>query len=252
MMKIVSWNVNGLRSVSKKGFGDWLKKENADIVCLQEIKVQKEQLTPELLKPKGYYSFINSAQKKGYSGVLVYSKVKPISVKNKLGIKRFDNEGRMLELKYKTFTLINLYLPHGGRKKENLKYKLDVYSKLLNKLKRNNSGRLVLIGDFNIAHQEIDLERPKQNHNNIMFTNEERKQISNIIDMGFVDTFRKFNNKGGNYTWWPYMRNARQRNLGWRIDYCFVSNNLQSCLTKALMLPKVNGSDHCPIGIINK
>lgn len=248
-MKIVSWNVNGLRSVSKKGFGDWLKKENPDVVCLQEIKAQKEQLTSELLKPKGYYSFINSAQKKGYSGVLVYSKVKPISVVRKLGISRFDNEGRILELKYKSFTLINFYLPHGGRKKENLKYKLDVYAKLINKLKRNNSKKLIIIGDFNIAHEEIDLERPKQNHKNIMFTDEERKQISNIVDIGFIDTFRKFNNKGSNYTWWPYMRNARQRNLGWRIDYCFVSSNLKNRLTKAFILPKITGSDHCPIGI---
>lgn len=251
-MKIVSWNVNGLRSVSKKGFYGWLKKENADIVCLQEIKVQKEQMTSELLKPLGYYSIINSAKKKGYSGVLVYSKVKPISLKNKLGIRRFDDEGRMLELKYKSFTLINFYLPHGGRKKENLKYKLDVYTKLLNKLKRNNTGRLILIGDFNIAHEEIDLERPKQNHNNIMFTDEERKKISELVDMGFIDTFRKYNNKGGNYTWWPYMRNARQRNLGWRIDYCFISKNLSRKLTKAFILPKVTGSDHCPIGITIK
>ncbi|OGM79541.1 exodeoxyribonuclease III [Candidatus Woesebacteria bacterium RIFOXYB1_FULL_38_16] len=248
-MKIISWNVNGLRSVSKKGFIEWFKKEKADIVCLQEIKAQKEQLVPELLNPKGYYSFINSAQKKGYSGALVYSKEKPISVKNKLGISRFDNEGRMLELKYKTFTLINFYLPHGGRKKENLKYKLDVYTELLKKLKRNNRRKLIIIGDFNIAHQEIDLERPKQNNNNIMFTSEERKQILKIIDMGFVDTFRKFNKKGGNYTWWPYMRNARQRNLGWRIDYCFISKNLSGKLTKAFILPKVAGSDHCPVGI---
>ena len=140
-------------------------------------------------------------------------------------------------------------MPHGGRKKENLKYKLDVYTELLKKLKRNNRRKLIIIGDFNIAHQEIDLERPKQNNNNIMFTSEERKQILKIIDMGFVDTFRKFNKKGGNYTWWPYMRNARQRNLGWRIDYCFISKNLSGKLTKAFILPKVAGSDHCPVGI---
>lgn len=249
MMKIVSWNVNGLRSISKKGFSDWLRKENVDIVCLQEIKAQKEQLASELLNPTGYYSYINSAQKKGYSGVLVYSKEKPISVKKKLGISRFDNEGRILELKYKTFTLINFYLPHGGRRKENFKYKLDVYKKLLKKLKRNVNRRLILIGDFNIAHEEIDLEKPKQNHNNIMFTDEERTQISTIIDMGYIDTFRKFNKKGGNYTWWPYMGNARERNLGWRIDYCFISKNLSGKLKKAFILPKVAGSDHCPIGI---
>ena len=135
-MKIISWNVNGLRSVSKKGFVEWFEKENIDIACLQEIKVKKEQLTSYLMKPLGYYSYFNSAKKKGYSGVLVYSKEKPISARKKLGISRFDNEGRMWELKYKTFTLINLYLPHGGRKKENLKYKLTVYKKLLSKIRR--------------------------------------------------------------------------------------------------------------------
>lgn len=249
-MKILSWNVNGLRSISKKGFDDWLKKENADIVCLQEIRAQKEQLTSELLKPQGYDSFINSAQKKGYSGVLVYSREKPISVKRKLGISRFDNEGRILELKYKTFTLINLYLPHGGRKKENLKYKLSVYEKLLRKLERNNKRKLIVIGDFNIAHKEIDLERPKQNGNNIMFTPAERKQIDSLINLKFIDTFREFHKKGGNYTWWPYMRNARQRNLGWRIDYCFISDSFSKSLTGAFILSKVEGSDHCPIGII--
>lgn len=248
MMKIVSWNVNGLRSVSKKGFSDWVKKEKADIVCLQEIKVQEEQLTSEVLKPQGYYSFFNSAKKKGYSGVLIYSKRRPFSVKRKLGIPRFDDEGRILELNYKNFILVNLYLPHGGRKKENLKYKLNVYSKLLTKLRRNNK-KLILIGDFNIAHQEIDLERSKQNTNNIMFTPEERNQISNILNLGYVDTFRIFNKKGGNYSWWPYMRNARQRNLGWRIDYCFISENLLRRLTNAFILPEVFGSDHCPIGI---
>ncbi len=249
MVKIISWNVNGLRSLSKKGFIDWFEKENIDTLCLQEIKVKKEQLTPYLVKPPGYYSYFNSAKKKGYSGVLVYSRERPISVKKELGINKFDNEGRILELKYKTFTLINLYLPHGGRKKENLKYKLNVYKKLLNKIRRNKKRKLVLIGDFNIAHLAIDLERPKQNVNNIMFTPFERRQIDDLISLGFIDTFRKFHKKGGNYTWWPYMRNARQRNLGWRIDYCFISDNLSKSLTDAFILPKVMGSDHCPIGI---
>lgn len=248
-MKILSWNVNGLRSISKKGFSDWLMKENADILCLQEIKAQKEQLTSELLKPQGYYSFINSAQKKGYSGVLVYSREKPISVKRKLGMERVDREGRFLELRYPGFSLINIYLPHGGRNKENLKYKLNVYIKLLNKLNRYKNRKIIIIGDFNIAHEEIDLERPKQNTKNIMFTLEERKQISDIISLGYIDTFRKFNKEKGNYTWWPYMRNARQRNLGWRIDYCFISDSFSKSLTSAFILSKVEGSDHCPIGI---
>jgi exodeoxyribonuclease III len=248
-VNLVSWNVNGLRSVTRKGFLEWFKKTDPDILCLQEIKIQKDKLTPELLKPKGYFSSFNFAKKRGYSGVLVYSKEKPISVKKRLGIQRFDEEGRILELKFRRFTLINLYLPHGGRQKENLVYKLQVYQKLLRRLKKIKSEKMILMGDFNIAHEEIDLERPKANRNNIMFTSEERQQIDNLMSLGYVDTFRQLHKEGGNYTWWPYMRNARQRNLGWRIDYGFVSKPFLRSLIGAYILPFVMGSDHCPIGI---
>lgn len=247
-MKIISWNVNGLRSVHKKGFLDWFEKEDADIVCLQEIKIDKDSLLPDLANREGYYLYSNSALKKGYSGVLVYTKPKPLSVVTKIGIDRFDSEGRILELKYPKFTLMNLYLPHGGRSKENLGYKLEVYKRLLGRL-RNNCKNTILIGDFNIAHQDVDLERPKQNRGNIMFTPNEREQIDKLIALGFVDTFRKFHKAGGNYTWWPYMRSARERNLGWRIDYCFVSKELDPKVEEAFILPKVMGSDHCPVGI---
>jgi len=246
-MKIISWNVNGIRAVYKKGFLEWFKKAKADIICLQEIKAQKEQIPIDLLNLKNYHFYFNQAVKKGYSGVAVWAKEKPIKVDYELGLKRFDQEGRILKLKYPNFTLINLYLPHGGRAKENLDYKLECYAKLLSFLKKTKNT--ILIGDFNIAHQEIDLARPKNNKNNIMFTPEERKQIDKLISLGLTDTFRKFNQKTDNYTWWPYFANARERNIGWRIDYTFVSKRMNSKLKNAFILNKVSGSDHCPIGI---
>lgn len=248
-MKILSWNVNGLRAVAKKGFFDWVKKTNSDIVCLQETKAQEKDLTSNLLNPQGYTAFFNSAVKKGYSGVAVYTKQKPLRVKKKLGMKRFDEEGRFLELQYPGFILINFYLPHGGRNKENLAYKLKVYQKIFKYLEKMKKQKLILVGDFNIAHEEIDLARPKQNKNNIMFTIEERKQLDKLLSLGFIDSFRKFHQDGGHYTWWPYFANARQRNLGWRIDYAFVSKNLTNKIKDAFILSKVKGSDHCPIGI---
>ncbi len=248
-MKIISWNVNGLRAVYKKGFLDWFSDIDADIVCLQEIKAFKEQLDPSLVKMDGYFSFFNPAEKSGYSGLLVYSKKKPLSVKTKLGMKRFDKEGRSLLLEYKDFSLLNVYLPHGDRTKKNLPYKLEVYDLLLNKLKKMKDKNLILIGDFNIAHEEIDLARPKNNKNNVMFTREEREKIDEVIDLGFVDSFRRFHKEEGKYTWWPYFANARERNLGWRIDYTFVSKKVNTKIRDAFILSKVRGSDHCPIGI---
>lgn len=248
-MKIISCNVNGVRAASKKGLLTFIAKENPDIACFQEIKANKKQLNPQLIKPRGYYSYFNSADKKGYSGVLVYSKTKPVSVKRELGMKIFDSEGRMLGLKYKNFTLINLYLPHGGRKKEKLGYKLNVYKKLLRKLKNDCNKNLILVGDFNIAHTEIDLARPKENKNNIMFTPKERGQIDKIISIGFVDCFRQFNHKSGNYTWWSYAFKAKKRNIGWRIDYSFAVKNLSKNIKNVMIYSKANLSDHCPIGL---
>ena len=247
-MKIISWNVNGLRAVYKRDFLNWLKNSKADIVCLQEIKVQEEQLPPELINPLGYFSYFNPAVRKGYSGTAVFSKEKPLKIEKKLGSKKFDQEGRILELKYPKFSLINLYLPHGGRSKENLDYKLEVYKIILNYFRKIKDKNVVVVGDFNVAHQEIDLARPKNNKNNIMFTDEERGKIDDIINLGFMDSFRKFNREGGNYTWWPYFANARKRNLGWRIDYVFVSKSLVPKLKDAFILSGVTGSDHCPAG----
>lgn len=248
-MKIISWNINGIRAVYRKNFFKWMAKTNPDILCLQEIKAQKEQIPEELIKPRGYYSYFNFAERKGYSGIAVYSKKKPLKVEYKLGLKRFDKEGRILKIEYRDFILINIYIPYGSHDKSNLPYKLKVYNFLINYLKKNKDKNIILIGDFNIAHKEIDLARPKDNKNNIMFTPEERRQIDRIIELGFIDTFRKFNKKGENYTWWPYRFNAKERNLGWRLDYVFVSKTIISKIKKGFILNKVICSDHCPTGI---
>ena len=204
-MKIISWNVNGIRAVYKNG-GLWqAEKLEVDIFCFQETKAQPEEFPSNLSFFKNYFSFINSAKKSGYSGTALLTKEIPKKIETKLGFKRFDNEGRFLRLNFKNFILINIYLPHGGRKKENLGYKLKVYDYLLKYLKPLKSQNIVLIGDFNIAHQEVDLARPKQNKNNTMFTPQERKQIDNLIDLGFVDTFRIFHKESGHIPGGPIL-----------------------------------------------
>jgi exodeoxyribonuclease-3 len=248
-MKIISCNVNGIRSAYKKGLLAFIGEEKPDVICFQEVKAVREDLPQDLPDLKGYYLFFNPAKKRGYSGVAVFTKEKPVLVKSELGLQRFDGEGRILELQFSDFTLINLYLPHGGRQKENLGYKLESYKKLFGKLKRLENKNLILIGDFNIAHREIDLARPMQNMNNIMFTPEERKQIDRLLNLGFVDTFRQFNSKPGNYTWWPYAFEAKERNMGWRIDYCFVSKGMSKTVSRADIYPDKSFSDHCPIGV---
>ncbi|MGB9763493.1 MAG: exodeoxyribonuclease III [Minisyncoccia bacterium] len=248
-MKIFSWNINGIRSVYQKDFLKWFLDTKAEIVCLQELKAQEEQIPKDLISIQNYYAFFNSALKKGYSGVAVYTKNKPLKVEKKIGFQKFDEEGRIIRLDFNNFILINLYLPHGGRQKENLDYKLEVYRYLIDYLKLLKDKNVILVGDFNIAHEEIDLARPKENQNNIMFTFQERKQIDEIINLGFIDTFRAINKNKGFYTWWPYMFKARERNLGWRIDYIFISQSLKPKLKNAFILSNVMGSDHCPVGI---
>jgi exodeoxyribonuclease-3 len=248
-MKIISWNVNGIRSVYRKGFSEWLEKYQPDIVALQEIKACPEEIPQVLVENSNYNLFVHSAQKKGYSGVVFLSKKKPKRIKKDLGLKQFDQEGRGLFLEFPEFILINLYLPHGGRKKEKLDYKMKVYNFLIDYLSQIKNRKIILTGDFNIAHQEIDLARTKENKNSIMFTPQERERITAIIEMGFSDSFRQFHPDEKKYSWWPYFANARARNLGWRIDYIFSSNSLESQLKKAFILNEVMGSDHCPIGI---
>jgi exodeoxyribonuclease III len=249
-MRIISWNVNGIRSVCKKGFWGWFGKADPDILCLQEIKAQENEFPGAGLFEKiSHYLYINSGQKKGHAGVAIFTKEKPLKINKLLSHERFDSEGRFLELGFPKFSLITVYIPHGGRQKENLLYKLEVYDCLITYLSKLKAKNVILVGDFNIAHKEIDLARPKQNKNNIMFTSEERVQLDNLAELGFADTFRLFNKEGGNYTWWPYLKSARERNIGWRIDYCFASKRLVSKIKKSDILKEISCSDHCPIQI---
>lgn len=248
-MKIVSWNVNGIRAVYKKGFLKWLQKEKPDILCLQEIKAKQSQVPLDLQKPEGYFVYFNPAKRPGYSGTTVFTKQKPLEVEDAIGFKRFDEEGRVLKLKYPRFTLFNFYIPNGGRDQKDMDYKLKLYEYLFGYLKRLKDEKVILTGDFNVAHKEIDLARPKENKKNTGFTPKEREKIDKLIDIGFIDSFREFNKKGGQYTWWTHFSNARERNIGWRIDYFFVSKNFSRNLKLSFILSKVMGSDHCPVGI---
>ena len=247
-MKIISWNVNGLRAAYKKDFLDKFKELNADIVCLQEVRAEKEQLPEEVINIEGYSSCFNSAIKKGYSGTAIYFKEKPLKIEKDIGFKRFDEEGRMIKLEYKDFTLINFYIPNGGKQKQDMAYKLEFYDYLFKYLKKDNK-KLILTGDFNIAHKEIDLARPKANKNNTGFTSEEREKIDQLINLNFIDSFRHFNKNKEAYTFWSNFARARERDIGWRIDYFFISKTLFSKCKRSFILKDVMGSDHCPIGI---
>lgn len=251
-MKIISWNVNGIRSVYRKGFVESIEKIDPDIICLQEIKSKEIPRSRDLFSEgldRKYYSFINPAEKAGYSGTLVFSKEEPKKAIDKLGLDRFDREGRFQKLDFENFSLINIYVPHGARDKRNLGYKLNTYKRLIGYLRSNKNKKLVVCGDFNIAHTKEDLANPMTNKNNIMFTPEERKEIDKIIKLGYIDSFRKFHKGSGYYSWWPYRKGLRERNIGWRIDYIFIAKALGRKLKKAEILKNVFGSDHCPISV---
>lgn len=251
-IKILSWNVNGVRAVYKKNFLTWLKKESPDILGLQETKARPEQLPPELLNPDGYHAFWNSAERPGYSGVAIFSKLKPLTVKNGLGISRFDSEGRVIAAETKDFIFLNIYFPNGGMGPDRLKYKLDFYKAALDffvKLVKKGK-KLVICGDYNTAHKPIDLKNPKENEKTSGFMPIEREWIDQLESLGFIDTFRVFNQKPEQYSWWDLRTGARQRNAGWRIDYHFISRNLRPALKDAFIYPEVMGSDHCPVGVI--
>jgi exodeoxyribonuclease-3 len=246
-VKIISWNVNGLRSVCRKGFWEFLKKENPGAICLQEIKIDQASLSSKFINPLGYYSFYNPAIRKGYAGTAVFTKAKPKFFTKTIGFRKFDEEGRAAFLEFPNFKLANVYMPHGGRGKENFPYKFSSYKVLFKALREIKPD--ILIGDFNIAHTELDLGNPKQNKDNTMFTSKERRQLDKLLSFGYKDSFRLFTREGGHYSWWPYWNNLRQRNIGWRIDYVFVTTKFASKIKKAFILEKVIGSDHCPIGI---
>ena len=245
LIRIITWNVCGWRSILRKGFVQQMLRFSPDIMCLQEIRTQKIEL-PLQLALLDYNIFANYSTKRGFHGTAIITRLKPLSIVKSLGHERFDSEGRFIRLDFQYFTLINVYMPHGGRDKRDLKYKLEVYDILLRYL-RNFRRNTIIAGDFNIAHKPVDLARPEANRNNIMFTSNERKMLDRLVMLGFVDTFKLFNKHGGNYTWWPRAHNARKRNVGWRIDYIFVSENLRDHVKRALILPEIMGSDHCPV-----
>ncbi|MFH0739669.1 MAG: exodeoxyribonuclease III [bacterium] len=255
-MKIITWNINGIRAVHKKGaLKSFVEKESPDILCLQEIKAGTEHIPKDMPYMSQYLSYYNSADKAGYSGVAVYCKEKPLDVDNKIGLAEFDKEGRVLKLKFNPpaggFTLYNFYFVNGGRSQEAFGLKLKAYDHLTAYLKKDldRGEKIILVGDFNVAHTELDIARPKANEKNVGFTKEERQKITNLLEVGFVDTFRIFNKQGGHYTWWRPFANARANNVGWRIDYAFISKNLNPKLKSAFILPSILGSDHCPAGI---
>lgn len=250
-MRLLSWNVNGIRAVQKKGFVEWLLKDSPDILCLQETKAEESQLDDGLKNVPGYTSYWCSAEKKGYSGVAIYSKIKPKVIEHGLGKKDFDSEGRTIMADYGDFVLFNIYFPNGGAGNKRVPFKMAFYDFFLKKVEKfRKAGRHVVIcGDVNTAHTEIDLARPKENQKNTGFLPEERAWVSQFIECGYVDTFRHFCKEPGYYSWWDYKTGARARDIGWRIDYFFVDSGFVSCLKKAFILKDVPGSDHCPVGI---
>jgi exodeoxyribonuclease-3 len=250
-MKLYCWNVNGIRAATQKGFLDWFNKTEPDILCLQETKANKDQLEDNIAQPDGYHAFWNSAEKKGYSGTVTYSKKEPQRIKYELGIDEFDGEGRVIETEYKDFVLFNIYFPNGKRDLSRVKYKLDFCDVVLDRCEtlKKEGKNLIICGDYNTAHKEIDLKNWKSNQKTTGFLPEERAWIDKFINHGYVDTFRHFDPEPDNYTWWSYMGNARQKNVGWRIDYFFVNEKIVSNLKDGFILPDVQGSDHCPIGV---
>jgi len=252
--RIASWNVNGLRAIAKKGFFDWKEKEKYDVVCLQETKIGAEQLTKELMERKGYTSYFSHAEKKGYSGVAIYTREKPKQVLHGFGESRFDCEGRTVIADYEDFLLANIYFPNGKASPERLKYKMEFYEAFLKYSKKlqKEGKRLIVCGDFNTAHREIDLARPKDNHNISGFLPQERDWMDRFQKAGHIDTFRIYNQNTDNYTWWHMMTNARARNVGWRIDYFFIHESLKNLFDNATIEAAVMGSDHCPVTLTLK
>lgn len=252
-MKIVSWNVNGIRACAGKGaFLAYLEQEQPDILFLQEIKALVEDVPESVVQPMGYHTVWFPAQKKGYSGVALLTKVKPKMVSEGFGIERYDNEGRVLMADYGDFVALGVYFPNGQMSEERLQYKLDFYEDFFKFCQdmRKEGRHLVIVGDYNTAHKEIDLARPKENEGNSGFLPVERAWMDRLIDeMGYVDTFRAFNSEPDQYSWWTYRMAARQRNIGWRIDYCLVNKEFMPKVTSAFIRQMVLGSDHCPVGI---
>lgn len=251
---MLSWNVNGLRAVHKKGFLEWFMQERPNILCLQETKAAEEQLPFELRSVPGYTAYFDSAERKGYSGVALYTRLKPQEIRRGLGLDRFDSEGRTLAVDFGDFVLFNVYFPNGGMSPERLQFKMDFYDAFLDCIEalRKKGRHIVICGDVNTAHNEIDLARPKENQKVTGFLPEERAWIDSLLAAGYIDTFRLFCPEAGRYTWWDMKTRARERNVGWRLDYFFVSESLRGSVRSAAIMPEVTGSDHCPVELILK
>ena len=248
-MKLISWNVNGIRACLTKGFEDIFKKLDADIFCIQETKCQPEQIKLEF---EGYTSYWNSAEKKGYSGTAIFTKQKPLNVTYGIGIEEHDKEGRVITLEFEKFYMVDIYTPNSKRELERLEYRQiweDEIRKYL--LKLNETKPVIMCGDLNVAHKEIDLKNPKTNRKNAGFTDEEREKLTDLLKAGFIDTFRYFKpDVTGIYSWWSYRFNSRKNNAGWRIDYFLVSEDMKDRLVSADIHTEVLGSDHCPVELV--
>ena len=250
-MKFISWNVNGLRACVTKGFLDFFKEVDADIFCLQETKLQEGQIDLNL---EGYYDYWNYAQKKGYSGTAIFTKQKPLSVNYGINIEEHDNEGRVITLEFEDFYFVTVYTPNSQNELKRLEYRMKWEDDFRNYLKKLDETKpVIMCGDLNVAHQEIDLKNPKTNRKNAGFTDEERNKFTEFLESGFIDTYRYFNPfTEGAYSWWSYRFNARKNNSGWRIDYFCTSKRLEDRLVSAKIHNEVLGSDHCPVELVIK
>lgn len=251
-MRLFCWNVNGIRSVKKKGLLEWLHRESPDVLAIQETKASPEQLDAGLTEPPGYMTYWNHTEKKGYAGVALYTREPPLNVAYNIGGTKLDVEGRVIEAEFPGFTLFNIYFPNGKQSQERLDYKMAFYGAFLEYADslRAAGKKLVVCGDVNTAHKEIDLARPKENSKISGFLPIEREWMDKFIAHGYVDTFRAFHPEPDQYTWWDLKTGARARNVGWRIDYFFVSEDLLPSVKDAFIMPDVTGSDHCPIGLV--
>ena len=246
-MKIISWNVAGFRAVLKKGFEKFFNRIDADIFCINESKVNLDQFD---FSPKGYNMYLNPAKRKGYSGILVYSKIEPLKVTYGMGIEKHDEEGRMITLEYNDFYLVSVYVPNVKRDLSRLDYRMvweDDFRKYVKKLEKKKP--VIICGDMNVAHEEIDIKNAKANRGNAGFTDEEREKMTMLLDKGFIDVYRYYNPDKELYTWWSYMGKAREKDIGWRIDYFLVSKSIIKKVKNPMIYTDIMGSDHCPIGI---
>ena len=248
-MKLISWNVNGIRACVNKGFTEFFDKIDADIFCIQETKCQPGQIE---LNFEGYKAYWNSAERKGYSGTAIFTKKEPMNVTYGIGIEEHDKEGRVITLEFENFYMVNIYTPNAKRGLERLDYRQIWEDKIRNYLlKLNKIKPVIMCGDLNVAHEEIDIKNPKSNRGNAGFTDEEREKMTELLQAGFVDSFRfLYPDKTDSYSWWSYIGKAREKNVGWRIDYFIVSEDIKDKIKEAMIYPEVMGSDHCPVGLI--